>query len=408
VRTAASRLAWALLGLGLAFALVEAALAALDVAPTTRAGRREWVDVADARFGFFYVPNARFQYRSAHAPVRTAVALNSRGLRDQEYDYAKAPGVYRILILGDSFTASFEVPLERVWHVVLERLLNEGLGEATRVEIIAAGVQGWSTDQEMLYYRLEGYKYDADLVILQYFNNDMWGNDLELGRLKGTDHRARKPYFVLSGGRLELWNFPFEAPHAGARPEQEGVVSSVRAFLRDHVRTYRFVRELVLARRSRSRNPFCYKYDGVPVELYLFAPTYPAPQARAWELTRRLIGALKADVRARGRKFAVAYFPEVRQVLPEQWEETLECWPAARGKTWDLNKPNRLMGEFLRGEDVPYLDLTVGLTQYVRERGATPFIEKDGHLNPEGHEAVARLFSEWLVNVGLVPTRPSP
>lgn len=408
MRGVAARLAAVLLGLGLALALVEVVLTVLDVAPTQRLGRREWVDTGDVRFGFFYLPGARFQYRPAHTAIRMPVVLNSRGLRDEEYDYEKAPGVYRILVVGDSFTASFEVPLEKVWHVVLERLLNERSEPTTRVEIIAAGVQGWSTDQELLYYRLEGYKYDPDLVVLQYFNNDIWGNDLELGLMKGTDHRARKPYFVLSKGQLELRGFPFEAPRDEAHRGRRGVAAAVRTFLREHLRTYRFVRQLVLTWKSRSRDPFCYEYDGIPVELYLFAPTYPEPHARAWELTLRLIEEFRAEVQTRGRKFGVAYFPEVRQVLPEQWEETLKCWPAARGGTWDLNKPNRLMGEFLRKRNVPFIDLTTGLAHYVRDTGMTPFIARDGHLNPEGHEAVARLFYEWVVGTGLVPAEPRP
>jgi hypothetical protein len=66
------------------------------------------------------------------------------------------------------------------------------------------------------------------------------------------------------------------------------------------------------------------------------------------------------------------------------------------------------MGEFLRGEGVPFLDLTAGLARYVRDRGTTPFIQGDGHLTPEGHEAVAHLFYRWLAERDLVPSAPSP
>src|SRR4051794_26480600 len=47
--------------------------------------------------------------RSLHL-MNVDVTINSRGLREAEIPYEKAPGTYRILALGDSLTFGWGVP----------------------------------------------------------------------------------------------------------------------------------------------------------------------------------------------------------------------------------------------------------------------------------------------------------
>lgn len=133
---------------------------------------------------------------------RAEVRINSSGLRGPELRPLPAGG-YRILILGDSFVAGFEVPFEQTYAVQLERLLNERFDFP--VQVINAGVRGYGTDQSYLYYRERGWKLEADLVILVHSNND-WSNNMTL-------HRARRPFgkpaFALrEGGRIDLVGSP--------------------------------------------------------------------------------------------------------------------------------------------------------------------------------------------------------
>jgi lysophospholipase L1-like esterase len=54
----------------------------------------------------------------------------------------------------------------------LERILNERLlrqGATGRVEVINAGVVGYSTAQEAAYFRLWGHRYQPDLVLLAFY-----------------------------------------------------------------------------------------------------------------------------------------------------------------------------------------------------------------------------------------------
>jgi hypothetical protein len=54
-----------------------------------------------------------------HAPNRDAVLMavdfrtNSKGLRDREFAYERKPGTLRVLMLGDSLTVGWGVPVEK-------------------------------------------------------------------------------------------------------------------------------------------------------------------------------------------------------------------------------------------------------------------------------------------------------
>ena len=71
--------------------------------------------------------------------------INREGLRDVEHQYAKPPGVFRILVLGDSFVEAMHVPLESTFPRRLEERLNarrrrgQGRGHQRRRERLRHG-----------------------------------------------------------------------------------------------------------------------------------------------------------------------------------------------------------------------------------------------------------------------------
>jgi lysophospholipase L1-like esterase len=123
--------------------------------------------VADPKLSFAHRPN-----RSA-VLMGVPVSINSHGLRDHEYSEQKPPDVYRILMLGDSTTLGWGVPLDQTVAKILERNLNRaGLPGRSRVEVLNAGVGNYGTVQEVEHYRTLDRVFHPDLVILEYFIND--------------------------------------------------------------------------------------------------------------------------------------------------------------------------------------------------------------------------------------------
>ena len=99
---------------------------------------------------------------------------NSLGLRNREVG-PKKEGTYRILFLGDSLIWSGETSSGELYTAVLERRLNAIFsGGARSVEIINAGIPGYTTYQELEFLRIYGMAMQPDLVVLGFVFNDLF------------------------------------------------------------------------------------------------------------------------------------------------------------------------------------------------------------------------------------------
>jgi GDSL-like Lipase/Acylhydrolase family len=96
---------------------------------------------------------------------------NSLGYRDREHSLEKPPGVYRIVVIGDSITMGLQIDdhTEDVYTNVLESALTRG---GRDVEVINFGVSGYNTQQEVHTLADKGIQFKPDLVILAYCIND--------------------------------------------------------------------------------------------------------------------------------------------------------------------------------------------------------------------------------------------
>jgi hypothetical protein len=102
---------------------------------------------------------------------RNRVTLNSHGLRDKEISYEKPAGERRILLLGDSVTFGWGVSDGEPFADRLEELL--AARTRPRWEVINAGVNGYNAQQEATYFRSEGIRYQPDIVLLTFLDNDL-------------------------------------------------------------------------------------------------------------------------------------------------------------------------------------------------------------------------------------------
>ncbi|OGW72586.1 MAG: hypothetical protein A2Y02_01475 [Omnitrophica bacterium GWA2_52_12] len=128
--------------------------------------------VAPAQYGEFSIrrnePLSRYRHKSYDGAWE--FRINRRGFRDdRDFPYDKTPGVKRILVLGDSFTAGYEVSQADSFSAQLEGILR---GKGLNVEVINSGVSGFSTAEELVFLEQEGLKYQPDAVVLAYFTND--------------------------------------------------------------------------------------------------------------------------------------------------------------------------------------------------------------------------------------------
>jgi lysophospholipase L1-like esterase len=104
--------------------------------------------------------------------VMKQMALNSRGLRDREIPHTRAPGEFRILCLGDSFTWGQMVARDEAFPKVIERALSASATPERSFTVINAGSLGSTTVDEAMWLAREGVRYHPDIVVVGFFLND--------------------------------------------------------------------------------------------------------------------------------------------------------------------------------------------------------------------------------------------
>jgi hypothetical protein len=105
--------------------------------------------------------------------LNNKVTTNSKGFRDGEHLIAKQPGHKRIMFVGDSYTAGLHYPNEKIFTQRFAQALDQLTALKNRFEIMNVAVPAWATDQQYLYLRDEGMKYDPDYVFLMIAPNDI-------------------------------------------------------------------------------------------------------------------------------------------------------------------------------------------------------------------------------------------
>ncbi|MBI4354494.1 MAG: hypothetical protein HY595_04590 [Candidatus Omnitrophica bacterium] len=116
-------------------------------------------------------PNYRGYF--AGQPLRT----NNLGFRDnRDYELRKRPGVFRIVVLGDSVTFGHGCRFEETWPYLLEQSLARWRPEVAW-QVWNLGVPGYDTTLELRTLQELGPSYQPDLVIVGFHENDVsaWG-----------------------------------------------------------------------------------------------------------------------------------------------------------------------------------------------------------------------------------------
>ncbi|MFH1202727.1 MAG: SGNH/GDSL hydrolase family protein [Candidatus Omnitrophota bacterium] len=106
------------------------------------------------------------------------VKINSLGLRGEEIDIEKPKGVYRILVLGDSYAFGERVNDDEAFAFKLEKILNDSLKDRMSIEVVNGGHAAYSTREEYEYLLERGVYLNPDMIILFWFPNDL----IELSR----------------------------------------------------------------------------------------------------------------------------------------------------------------------------------------------------------------------------------
>jgi len=352
--------------------------------------------------GWVLAPDATSFQRTRDYGV--LVRTNSQGLRDREHGLEPPPGVFRILVLGDSFMEAYQVPLEDS----LPRRLEQRLGDRG-VEVLNLGVGGYGTAQELLALEDPGLRYRPRLVVLAFYAaNDVQNNSraIEAG-LFGEDAPTTfsRPYARARDLDAPLeWTPPDRArmePLVRRWHERSSTLDALRRSLQPAMLAHLF--EQAWARVASDLG----ERQAYDPELLLGRPFLSrlSPDAErlwdeAWLATQRLLVETDRVARDAGARLVVLLVPADFQVVPGAQAAVRAAYPDA---PFDPQRIDRELAAFLVERGIPFLDPTAEFVRVQAEGRPLFYALEDRHWNAAGHALAAQLLADFLVGRGLVP-----
>src|SRR5262249_33478245 len=284
---------------------------------------------------------------------------NHLGLRNREIE-PKTSATFRILFLGDSLVWSGETTSGDLYTAILERQLNVHASRGKpSIEVINAGIPGYTTYQELQFLKIYGFAMHPDLVILGFVFNDVYYPYL---------HRPTKDTLLGPEPAAALYRFnPYVFPQ--------------KLFAKSYVAHELVDGATVMWRKVTRRPSFSFERRR---DFYLAWKDY------GWIHTRALITQMKGLVAERGIRLAIVGFPVSEQV-DDQTRQLDQMY---------VLYPQRRIRQICDELNIPMLDLT----ESIHQKGATALFRDYLHLNPKGNAVIAdeleRYLSANLENLG--------
>jgi len=273
----------------------------------------------DSVLGWRKIPNKTGKHVTDEYEV--VESFNSKGIRGPEYSYQKNGGEYRILILGDSFAEGYTVEFAELFSEVLKREMNNNGNQYC--EVINCGTAGYSTDQELLFFRREGKKYRPDLTILLFYDNDPWYNT------QAKYLRGYKPLFEFENGKFVLTHVPVPKPDTSTiqATGEKSFFRKMKDWLNYNSYLYVFGRQrienshalLSLAIKLGLAEPDLINSISIPEEFKVFKKNYGEEITTAWKITAALICKLNEEVVSLNGKLLVLYVPSQPSIYADDW-----------------------------------------------------------------------------------------
>ena len=340
----------------LALVGVEASLRAAD-SPVFEELDNSGRHAPDPDVGHVYVPDHRQVLQTRE--YRVEWASNAQGVRGERDYGTKAPGVTRILCVGDSFTACDQVPYTESWPAVLERELAARLERAaspSKVEVVNAGFPGFSTANEAAWIAKFGARFAPDLVLVATTPNDLSENQFPL-------------QYTARDGRLVSANATEEDER---RYEHRRKWWCLAGAIERSLLARRVVASSAWA-RALGRSPFHH------IEAYEAPPGEKA--RRLYQLAERSMLAARDASSALGARFGIVVIPYSRQL--REFEAGLDG--GAFAAHWS---------EFAARHAIPCADARALFLDDPEPAGL--FWREDNHCTAKGYALVAQAAAELV------------
>jgi len=328
----------------------------------------------------YFEPDPYTGYRhkplsSGHYPTGIDAIANSRGHRDDEIEIPKPPGVFRILMLGDSFTVGANIEQAEAYPQVLEQILNRPNGP--RIEVVNSGVGGWSPYQYTEYLKNYGAQFEPDLAVVGLFV----GNDIYVDRFSADQTMSAVLGRRVTRGAAKDWR------------------TTLRVLAYENSHIYRALMRIKPHDMSFARKN-CSDFDEIHLAIqkerisaHIAQPS--GEEKRMLDGNMAELGRMQAIADEMGIKLLVVILPDENQINSALQAQLI---PPERLADYDFDMPQKYIRDYLAAQGIASLDLL----DVIRSDERCLFMN-DTHWIPAGHRLVAEQIRDYLQANGLVP-----
>ncbi len=324
-------------------------------------------------------PNGTLPYRTAC--FSNTLKINSRGFHAPEYSDEKASGTRRIVIVGDSFVESVQVPVEKTFWYLLQQKMNDAAPAGVKVEIIPFGIGGNGTLANLDYLAAYGFPAHPDLVIDAFnssdVDNDASTPDLD-AQLRGIEGRlSRKEDTAKSGNALTA---------------REYAVAVLKGIAKKSALVVTMYSKYLAWKAREDVGPESSSRPAIFEEKFYAGPTDVVTDA--WDKQKRIFERMNALSTEQGTKLLVVAMAEATRFPPlrEDWKKQF-----SHADKIVVDEPERVLGEVTKQLDIPYFSMFPAFDERAPREGSPPLSWAcDAHYNETGHAWAADALFTYL------------
>ncbi|MGB5157631.1 MAG: hypothetical protein WBN77_09380 [Desulfobacterales bacterium] len=330
--------------------------------------------------GYIYMPNASTYEKGRE--YNALYRINSLGLRDREYG-PKKEGVFRVLLLGDSFSVSHGLAIEDSLSRQMERALQEvadtQVGTSVKFEVINTAVGGYSPYNYWKAYLRWAPVFKPDLVLLGLSPDDYDSSNEEL------------IYIIEDGSRVASFR-------EGHEPKKRGgsLVRKLRKWLSWNSDFYILLRNFFYYNKlvGRLSAQFAPKSEARLNQLQQFMSPQPDIILKYWAKSFSYLEKLHESTSADNVELIIIPIPLKEEIDTAVFQRTLTAC-GLRKEQMDINQPLDQIAAFCKKRNIPLLDPRAAIK--ARNLEAPCYFVYDGHWIPEGiHTAVVSIAHQWF------------
>jgi len=331
----------------------------------------------DTIVGYIYQSNAKASESGREYQV--SYSTNSFGLRDREYDLYKK-GVFRVLLLGDSFSESHGVSLEKSLPKQVEFYLQKELDNKNiqiKAEVVNASFGGYSPYHYWKSYSRWKSIFKPNLVLIGFY----MGNDFQC--------EDENIHYDVVDGEIVGWSYGDKAPVS----QEKHLIRNIRKWLGQYSELYVLMRNFFYYNDVLG---FLTQQAKVQESTGQLKP-YLIPELKEIRLERekcfRYLKRLKDEATSDGVPVALIAIP-VKLEIDRTYREKIIQAKGPETNNMDFKQPYKALSEFCTLINIAFFNPSDDLKlQHVKENC---YFQYDGHWNAKGIEVTAiSVVQQW-------------